>query len=558
MSGVTVNQQERSNSSHHPLERERPSQPRASSVRSEPGGRGRYCEWTVNRTNQDSFEYLGDVGPPKYQEFEDDLPSIPSEHDSLEYWRQENMRTMTLWERLRWHVRVHGIDEEYAIPVPWLRLLACLHIVCFCLIALGETLMESDQHLGTAQSRGWVLTLMASVLVVNGMATWIFLCCPGERKLVALFLLSCVSGLVLCLVVFKTEDDLIVFQRLNSLYSRDIPRGWLSPETLVFGFMFTHDESGKMAFPPGKIVILSVLKAFGSFFGLVCAKLMIATILWIKFDIVYESPDKPIEEITDEEADDDERDQMRRSKLAKAGVLLTLTFLVCSVSFYLVTSVLNAITVIDLDFILFLTRVKFIFCYFICIIALLILEFRMYPSEVRELKLIVFSIVIMVILAFMSAVVTDVKIHSSMLTEMSKSPEFATNSSSPFCVEACLVSWPDVCRQQCIDRFKYCDGVIDLESSLWNDGHYAVFFRSLTDPKFILLYPDELYCSGRLAPLFGFVYVLAALTFGLCLIVVYRSIRLLTYMRRRHKRRKAKLQQALKLQREVDYGTMEP
>lgn len=122
-------------------------------------------------------------------------------------------------------------------------------------------------------------------------------------RLICLFVSSCLSTLVLCFLVFMAEDDLIFFQRVNAFYLHDIPQRRLSAQTLAFGAVFDHESANNtvpMTFPPFKIVALSVFKAIGTFFGLVGCKLMIATVLWIKFDVLYELPNQLIEEPTEE------------------------------------------------------------------------------------------------------------------------------------------------------------------------------------------------------------------------------------------------------------------
>ncbi|XP_059078814.1 uncharacterized protein LOC131877222 isoform X2 [Tigriopus californicus] len=472
-------------------------------------------------------------------------------------------RRMSCWERIKWHIRVHGVNEVYPVPSGWIAILSGLHLFCFALIILGEAILSADEYLKATNTDGLVVSAMGSSLVVNSLVGLIFICGPNERKLLCLFVSSCFSSLVLCFLVFMAEDDLIFFQRVNAFYLNDIPQGKLSAQTLAFGAVFDHESLNStvpMAFPPTNIVVLSVFKAIGTFFGLVVSKLMIATVLWIKFDVLYELPDQLIEEPTAEECEDDEQDQSRRAQLAKLGGLLTLGFLACSVSLYLSTSVVNAISVIDLNFILFLTRVKFIFCYFVCILALLILEFKLYPSEVREFKLIVFSSVIMIIVVFMVAIVKDIQVHSSMLTNLSQPPGFNSDQSTPFCVQSCSLSPPESCTPQCIPREQYCDGIVHLQNPLRNLSNLH-FYRSISDPSMVLLFPDELYCAWRLNLLLNWSYIVSGLVFVSALILIFRSRGLLAFMCRRQRRKKAKQQRALTLRRsddsDNDYGTMD-
>lgn len=557
MSGTARSQRSQSIYSTYPVQiEERPSE------RARGYSNGAYCEWNVKRAKHDSFEYLGNPIPPLYKEFEDDYSSIASEED-LSTHSAKNIRRMSCWERIKWHIRIHGVNEVYPVPTGWIGILSGLHFFCFGLIILGEAILSTDEYLRATNTNGLIVSAMGSSLVVNGLMGLLFICGPSERKLICLFVSSCLSTLVLCFLVFMAEDDLIFFQRVNAFYLHDIPQRRLSAQTLAFGAVFDHESANNtvpMTFPPFKIVALSVFKAIGTFFGLVGCKLMIATVLWIKFDVLYELPNQLIEEPTEEECEDDERDQSRRARLAKLGGLLTLGFLACSVSLYLSTSVVNAISVIDLNFILFLTRVKFIFCYFVCILALLILEFKLYPSEVREFKLIVFSSIVMIIVVFMAAIVKDVQVHSSMLTNLSQPPQFNANMSTPFCVQSCSLSKPKDCKPKCIPREHYCDGIVHLQNPLRNSSNLH-FYRAISDPSMVLLFPDELYCAGRLNLLLNWSYIVSGLVFVSGLILIFRSRGLLAFMCRRQKRKKAKQQRALNLRRaddsDNDYGTME-
>ena len=55
---------------------------------------------------------------------------------------------------------------------------------------------------------------------------------------------------------------------------------------------FQSALASRSVFPPSKWMSLEVLKVFGCFLGLVVALLILATLVWIKFKIIYGKPEE--------------------------------------------------------------------------------------------------------------------------------------------------------------------------------------------------------------------------------------------------------------------------
>ena len=128
---------------------------------------------------------------------------------------------------------------------------------------------------------------------------------------------SCVTILCLAVLCFFTEDDLIVFERFYAYYVEAITKQQHSTliaandsVLLSYAKIFDATESPPK-FPPNAWIVPEMLKAFGAFFGMVSAKVIMASLLWLVFEMKFQPAESS--GILEEE-EENEHDEVKTSK----------------------------------------------------------------------------------------------------------------------------------------------------------------------------------------------------------------------------------------------------
>lgn len=105
---------------------------------------------------------------------------------------------------------------------------------------------------------------------------------------------------------FVTENDLILFERLYSLYVEAVTNMTSNdPRLAAFeNILVGSDESTPPPiFPPNSWIALEMAKASGAFLGMISAKVVLASLLWLIFEMKFQ-PAMPVQEMIED--DDDE------------------------------------------------------------------------------------------------------------------------------------------------------------------------------------------------------------------------------------------------------------
>ena len=123
-------------------------------------------------------------------------------------------------------------------------------------------------------------------------------------SLCTLSLTSTFTVIAFFILSFVTEDDLILFERFYSVYVEAITKHTDNDPILIdCEKIFLQDD---LSFPPNIWVVLEMFKAIGALFGMVSAKVILATLLWLVFEVRFQPP-IPVDELLEEDEDEEVR-----------------------------------------------------------------------------------------------------------------------------------------------------------------------------------------------------------------------------------------------------------
>ena len=116
---------------------------------------------------------------------------------------------------------------------------------------------------------------------------------------------SIITIIALAILCLTTEDDLIIFERFYAVYVEAVSKSIANdPKLVIYEKIFAGESESEAVpgFPPDAWIVLEMMKAVGAFFGLVTAKVILSSALWLVFD--FRIQQQPVEEILEDEEDE--------------------------------------------------------------------------------------------------------------------------------------------------------------------------------------------------------------------------------------------------------------
>ncbi len=349
-------------------------------------------------------------------------------------------------------------------PKAWFATCAFVLVFAWTLMASAELLLE-DQDV--------IFAFLGSSALLTAAFTTLFLWRPSHVGLMIMFLSSAAASFAFVYLLYVAEDELNIF-------AEALKGGETRPKAIF----------DNVDFPPKALICLQVAKVSGAFFGLIALKVMLTTICWTFFETLFTKEIKK---------DEDDEDLKRRAE-SLLGIVIAFTLI--GVGSFVTVCVFNATTAIDVDGAFYLdTKSRFVFSVCVLLFAISILEFRLYPSWVKERRTLLGAFIVLGVSLWHLMVISGLYYQVESLRRFVMRPQ---NVDSAFCVDFDN-------SKVCVESFRVCDGKVDLKGA-----HFTLNGRRV-------FYPDELYCFKPAVFVLAFNYACGLLGLLLALVVAFKT-----------------------------------
>ena len=324
-----------------------------------------------------------------------------------------------------------------------------------------------------------------------------------------MFASSLISFASLAYLLYLAEDNLIIFNQMLSEYKRALSQGQYTQRLEAYKVLVNQSALLKDAFPPVKWVSLEIIKVSGVFLGLIVAKVLLTTVIWMKLEVVIYSKNGG----NNNNTNGGQRGLEGDNDCIANALLVIAVYFIIGISSFLSICLVNAITLINPDLLLLQTKARFVFAVVTILFALSLLDSHLYPSPAKRMRSAVMAAVAGIVSVWHLLVVRSVHENAQLLQESVLGDDFG------LCLQKCEYPFDanEECQQIRVEEFRICDGKIDIKeefslTKVWTNKRRDI----------ILIFPDEIYCINRIMFSLWFNYIAGGLALLLAISVCFQ------------------------------------